>query len=78
MRNYLEYLHKEKLGMDIEETNLVMKTLSDSLIKEVRREVNTEYLKHLSILSKYFRSESLELLYDKMEEKMFSPGETII
>ena len=76
----------------MEEVNNIMNNLSIKLKNELKKEIHfitydifcifrlivfKNYINKFEFFTKYFSPECLDLLYDNIEEKLYSPGEMI-
>lgn len=74
--HYLDYMiETQKHGKVVEEQ--LFSILSDSIKNELKKDVNGQVLRENPLLQKNFGTKFRGILSNSLEEKIFSPGETI-
>ncbi|KRX08008.1 Cyclic nucleotide-binding protein [Pseudocohnilembus persalinus] len=77
MKDYLQYLHKEKVQLAIEDVDTLMSKFSTNLQQEIKQEVYSTKIDDFKVIKENFSDGVVKNLYKIIKEIMLGPGEDL-
>ena len=77
VQDYINFIYDEKNDIAEDEASQTLKKLSKNLQNQLKKEINSSYVKKISIINDLFSSKTKDKMVFIMEEATYSPGEYI-